>query len=189
MLSSEVWCSRVSCASPWESPDSIAARVLLGNPDAVAPDSNACSVSSREGVPTPCTRRQSPLRRADISLPEFCPIRHVRILWEDISHPAPDTGWERRRFKFPCQTYPDLLIALTRRASTADISAYPKSIRGRHFSLSGEHPRSTFQITRILHSAAVFSWSFPLCATDILSYFALDIWCLNPQTLLVIHLS
>ena len=38
----------------------------------------------------------------------------------------------------------------------------------------------------ILHSAAVFSWSFP---TDILRYFSLDIWCLNPQTLLVTHLS
>ena len=34
-----------------------------------------------------------------------------------------------------------------------------------------------------------FSWSFPIFATDILRFFALDIWCLNPQTLLVTHLS
>ena len=34
-----------------------------------------------------------------------------------------------------------------------------------------------------------FSWSFPIFTTDILRYFALDIWCLNPQTLLVTHLS
>ena len=30
-----------------------------------------------------------------------------------------------------------------------------------------------------LHNAAVFSWSFPIFATDILRYFALDIWCLT----------
>ena len=30
---------------------------------------------------------------------------------------------------------------------------------------------------------------FPIFATDILRYFSLDIWCLNPQTLLVTHLS
>ena len=41
------------------------------------------------------------------------------------------------RFNFPGQTYPDLLIALTRRASAADISAYPESIHGRHFRLPG----------------------------------------------------
>ena len=29
----------------------------------------------------------------------------------------------------------------------------------------------------------------PIFVTDILRYFALDIWCLNPQTLLVTHLS
>ena len=61
-------------------PDCIAARVLLGNPDGVAPDSNAHSVSLGGGVPTPYTRRRSLLRRADISPPEFCPVRHVRIL-------------------------------------------------------------------------------------------------------------
>ncbi|WKA08791.1 hypothetical protein VitviT2T_026482 [Vitis vinifera] len=38
---------------------------------------------------------------------------------------SPDAGWERRRFKFPGQAYPDLLIALIRRASAADISDYP----------------------------------------------------------------
>ena len=32
-------------------------------------------------------------------------------------------------------------------------------------------------------------WSFLIFPTDFLRYFALDIWCLNPQTLLVTHLS
>ena len=27
------------------------------------------------------------------------PVRHVQILWADISHPAPDAGWERRTFQ------------------------------------------------------------------------------------------
>ena len=34
-----------------------------------------------------------------------------------------------------------------------------------------------------------FSWSFPRFATDILRFFALDIWCLNPHSLLVTHQS
>ena len=41
----------------------------------------------------------------------------------------------------------------------------------------------------LARTVAVFSWSFPIFVTDILRYFALDIWCLNPQTLLVTHLS
>ena len=39
----------------------------------------------------------------------------------------------------------------------------------------------------ILHSARVFSWSFPIFVTEILRFFALDIWCLNPKILLVSH--
>ena len=69
------------------------------------------------------------------------------------------------RFNFHDQAYPDPPTALARRVSQP-----------------------------ILHSAAVFSWSFPICATDILRYFgifwdifALDICCLNPQNLLVTH--
>ena len=53
-------------------------------------------------------------------------------------------------FNFPGQTYSDLLIELTRRV-----------------------------LQPILHSATVFSWSFQIFATDILRYFALDIWCLD----------
>ena len=71
----------------------------------------------------------------------------------------------RVRFNFHDQAYPDPPTALARRVSQP-----------------------------ILHSAAVFSWSFPICATDILRYFgifwdifALDIRCLNPQNLLVTH--
>nr|CAN73368.1 hypothetical protein VITISV_032597 [Vitis vinifera] len=40
----------------------MAAHVLLGNPDGVAPDRDARSVSSGGEVPTPCTRRWSLLR-------------------------------------------------------------------------------------------------------------------------------
>ena len=76
----------------------------------------------------------------------------------DISHPAPAAGWERRAFQLPRSD-----------VSESSDSAYPESFAA------------------ILHSAAVFSWSFPICSTDILRYFALDIWCLNPQTLLVTH--
>nr|CAN81536.1 hypothetical protein VITISV_010604 [Vitis vinifera] len=39
----------------------------LGNPDVVALDSDARSVSSGGGVPTPCTRKRSPLRARHIS--------------------------------------------------------------------------------------------------------------------------
>ena len=66
-------------------------HVLLGNPDGVDPDSHAHSVSSGRGVPTPCTRRRSPLRSiarstrgrilcANISYPEFhAPTFYIRI--------------------------------------------------------------------------------------------------------------
>ena len=78
----------------------------------------------------------------------------------DILHPVLDAGWERRAFQLP----------LSNISGSSD-SAYPKSFAA------------------ILHSAAVFSWSFHIFATNILIYFALDIWCLYPQTLLVTHLS
>ena len=99
----------------------------LGNPDEVSPDSDACSVSSGGGVPTPCTCRLSPLRHSSFHLgrnfilPAFhllwifhirishirmgeegvstSPVKHVWILWLDISHPTPDAGWERRTFQ------------------------------------------------------------------------------------------
>ena len=63
-----------------------------------------------------------------------------------IWHPAHDDGWERMHFNLSRRTYPDLLIAV-----------YPD---GR---------------AAILHSAAVFSWSFLIFATDILGYF--EIFC------------
>ena len=91
------------------------------------------------------------------------------------------------RFNFSGQTYQDPPIAFTRRISQqfcTVLIAFTQRI---------SQP--------ILHSAAVFSWSFPICATDIFRYFsldifrwififryfALDIWYLNPQTLLITH--
>ena len=49
-----MWRLRVSCASPWGSPDRKSApRVSFrGNPDEVNPDRNACHVSSGGEVPT-----------------------------------------------------------------------------------------------------------------------------------------
>ena len=41
----------------------------------------------------------------------------------------------------------------------------------------------------LLKLPAISDRHLKIFATDILGYFALDIWCLNPQTLLVIHLS
>ena len=58
-----------------------------------------------------------------------------------------DAEWERRRFNFSGRTYPDYLIA-----------AY----------LDGR--------AAILHSAAVFSWSFLLFPTDILRYLPPIFW-------------
>ena len=67
-------------------------------------------------------------------------------------------GRERRAFELPRS-----------HISGSAYSAYPESF------------------VAILHSAAMFSWSFPICATSILRYFgifwdicALDICCLNP---------
>ena len=60
----------------------------------------------------------------------------------NILHPAPDAGWERRAFQLPRSDI-----------SGSSDSAYPESFAA------------------ILHSAAVFSWSFPICPTDILRYF------------------
>ena len=55
-----------------------------------------------------------------ISHPEFCPadVPHS----PDISHPAPDAGWERRAFQLPRSDM-----------SGSSDSAYPKSIRSRQF--------------------------------------------------------
>ena len=142
MLSSEVWWSRVSCDSPWGSPDR-GARYM-----------------SSWGIRMELLRRHStrmyhirnsspPTFHQDISHPAPSP---------DISHPALDAGWERRAFQLPRSDI-----------SGSSDSAYPKSFAA------------------ILHSVAVFSWSFLIFSTDFLRYFALDIWCLNPQTLLVTH--
>ena len=180
-----VWCSRVPGASPWGSPDRGAPPyVLLRNPDGVDPDSNARSVSSRGGVSTLCTRKRSPLRRLTFS--EYLPsgilsgkhfhllrIFHIRHLTPDGRNGGVSTSLDRH-VRIPWQRVPGSL-----------------QVEG-----------------RILHNATVFSWSFQICATDILRYFssmfswsfliiltdtlryfALDICCLNSQSLLVIHQS
>ena len=96
----------------------------------------------------------------DVSQPSFF-LAEV-LAYPNVSQPsfhsANISGWKRRAFQLPRSDI-----------SGSDDNAYPESFAA------------------ILYSAAGFSWSFPIFATDILRYFALDIWCLSPQTLLVTH--
>ena len=64
----------------------------------------------------------------------------------DVSHPTDISGWGKRAFQLP----------------RSDIFG----------STNSAHPKD---FAAILHSAAVFSWSFPICATDIFRYLSLDI--------------
>ena len=162
MLSSGVWWSRVSCASSWGSPDRGARHVSSWG---------IRMELLRIAMSAPCHQGEGSLHHAHADgppcdVPSSPDIPHPELclgdvpLSPDISHPAPDAGWERRVFQLP---WSDI--------SESSDSAYLESF------------------ATILHSAAVFSWSFPIFATDIMRYFALDIWCLNPQTILVTHLS
>ena len=145
-----VWWSRVPRASPCGSPDR-----------------GARCVSSwgirmellRIAMCAPCHQGEGSLHHAhadghSCDVPSSVDIPHPEFcpgdvpLSPDISHPTPDTGWERKAFQPP---WLDI--------SGSSDNAYLESFAA------------------ILHSAAVFSWSFPICATDILRYFALDIWC------------
>ncbi|WKA10717.1 hypothetical protein VitviT2T_028277 [Vitis vinifera] len=92
-------------------------HVLLGNPDGVDPDSHAHFVSSKRGVPTPCTCRRSPLR--SIAQSTRGRILCADILHLNISQPDGRGG----RFNFSGQTYPDPLIVLTRRVFLSVYSA------------------------------------------------------------------
>ena len=96
----------------------------------------------------------------DVSQPSFflAEVLPYPNVSQPSFHSANISGWKRRAFQLPRSDI-----------SGSDDSAYPESFAA------------------ILYSAAGFSWSFPIFATDILRYFALDIWCLSPQTLLVTH--
>ena len=196
MLSSRVWCSRVSCASPWGSPDrgarhmsswGIRMELLRIVTRGIAHSTRGGILSGRlstfsgyltSGIPSAIISPSPDISQPDeisysrMGDEDFSTslVRHVRILWSDISYPdisQPDG--KGGRFNFPGQTCLDLLIVLTRKASATDNLDSPDS----HF--------CTVQRN--------FSSSFLIFSTDILRYFALDIWCLNPQTLLVTHLS
>ena len=92
-------------------PDSMAARVLLGNPDEVDPDSLAHSVSLGGGVPAPCTRRRSPLRYSSFHLGRnsIRPTFHLLLLFNIRNSVRRHftfsryftSGWERRTFQLP----------------------------------------------------------------------------------------
>ena len=116
-------------------------------------------IVERAAIPPGCLTSGILLRRHSTRMSH---IRNFALptFHPDISHPTLNAGWERRAFQLPRSDI-----------SESSDSAYPQSFAA------------------ILHSAAVFSWSFLICATNILRYFALDIWCLNPQSLLVTHLS
>ena len=108
------------------------------------------------------------------------------------------TGWERRTFQLPQSdmsrsfdsTYPESIRSCQIRfpgqlgsSNTRDLpDPFPPIIKKQTLIiLTTKSPFFTVQRN--------FYWSIPIFSTDILRYFALDIWCLNPQTLLVTHLS
>ena len=106
--------------------------------------------STRVGIPSGCLHFPPGCITSGILLP---PSFHP-----NVSHPEfccrrhsiqmyyirnSDAEWERRAFQL----------------SRSDISG----------SSDSAHPES---FSAILHSAAVFSWSFPICPTDILRYFS-----------------
>ena len=112
--------------------------------------------------------------------PTFHPDVHVR---------NSGSGWERRRFNLSEQACPDLLIALIRRASVANISDYPD-----HSKLKAEccvvpwcYPEASWYLRPT--SWDICDRHLEIFSTNILGYFALDICFLNPQSFLVIHLS
>ena len=122
----------------------------------------ACPLGESGWVLTPCTRKRSPLRRSIFSGYHIRNSVRLTFLFHllRIFHVRRLTPDGRGgRFNFPGQTYLDPLIALTRRVFLS------------------------------VYNVAVFSLSFLIFPTDILRYFALDICCLNPQSLLVTHLS
>ena len=75
-----------------ESGQESAPHVLLGNPDGVDPDSHVHSVSPGRGVPTPCTRKRSPLWHSSFHPGRNSVRQHFTsgIPSADISHPALD---------------------------------------------------------------------------------------------------
>ena len=166
MLSSEVWCSRVLCASTWGNTDRGARRVSSWE---------IRMELIRIALRTPCHPGEGPytLHTQTVLLAQHSSVHLGRnsvrrhfisgIPCVDILHPdISQLDGRERRFNFSGQTYPDLLIALTRRVF------------------------SQYTVPRCSPEA---SWYFRPTFWDILGYFVLDIWCLNPQTLLVIHLS
>ena len=157
-----VWCSQVSCASPWGSLDR-GARLM----SSWGIRMELIRISMR----TPCHPGEGSLHLAHTDGPPCDIAQSTRGRIQSDRHFTSGhltAGWERKTFQL-----------LQSDISRSSDSTYPESIRDRHFSL----PEA------ILHSVAVFSWNFLIFPTYFLRYFALDIWCLNPQTLLVIHLS
>ena len=118
-----VWCSRVQCASPWGSPDRGAhhvsswgirmefLRIAMRAP--CHQGEGPLHLAHADGPP--CDIAHSTLGKNSVRLTfhllrishiwmgeesvSTSPIRHVRIIWSNISHPAPDAGWERRMFQ------------------------------------------------------------------------------------------
>ena len=122
------------CFSLRESGQGSVPHVLLGNPDGVDPDSLARSVSSRRVVPTPCTRGRSPLRSIAHStrgrilsgrLSTFYGYFTSGIPSADVSPSLDISHSDGRggRFNFSGQTYPNPLIALTKRVLLSVYSA------------------------------------------------------------------
>ena len=163
MLSSGVWCSQVLYASPWGSPDREARHV------------------SSWGI------RMELLRIATRGIAHST---RERILFgrPSIFSIYLTTGWEKKTFQLPRSNMSgssDRIFHIRishNQMGEKDISTSPV----RHIRILWALTRRVFLS---LYSDVMFSWSFLIFPTNFLRYFALDIWCLNPQTLLVTHLS
>ena len=81
------------CFSLRESGQGSVPHVLLGNPDGVDRNSHAHSVSSRRGVPTPCTRRRSLFAQHSSVHPGRNSARR------HFTSGYLTSGWERRTFQ------------------------------------------------------------------------------------------
>ena len=124
------------------------------------PDSHARSMSFGRGVPTPCTQTLPLAQHSSVHPGKNSVRRHFHIqnlVRRHFTSGYVTSGWERRMFQL-----------LRSDISESSGSAYPV----RHAQLQWS-PEA--------------SWYFRPTFWDILGYFALDIWCLNSQSLLVIH--
>ena len=192
-----VWWSWVSCASPWGSLDKGARHVsswaipmeLLRIAMCALCHQGEGSLHLAHADGPPCDTRHSSFHPGKNSVrPTFHLLR--------ISHIRNSV-----RPMFHLLQISHIRNSIRSNMSKSSDSAYLESIHSRQFSFSGQlgasdtcDPSDPFR-SHLCNSYAQLqcspeaSWYFLPTFWDILGYFSLDIWCLNPQSLLVTHLS